>query len=212
MQWKPDPAGRDWVEKVTKVLELIIPQKWYQGLLRSILGENYEKIDIAYEELSTGKEPAFDKNTAFNKDFGTTTGTVADGKKAEDNENRSLNNKEQIENLNSKIYSVNLTATGITGECPLAIRYNSHQAQWQIDGGNGFTVAPNSGTFNQILPQEIRPLLRSGCELTNKSVSGDSEALNINIKADGRITWSKSSDAPTSYANGTVVTTSYFIK
>lgn len=104
MQWKPDPAGRDWVDKVTKVLELIVPQKWYQGLLRSIWGENYGKIDIAYEELSTGKEPAFNKNTAFNKDFGTTTGTVADGKKAEDNKNRSLNNKEQIENLAKLAY------------------------------------------------------------------------------------------------------------
>ncbi len=46
-----------------------------------------------------GKEDSFNKNTAFNKDFGTTAGTVADGEKVENNTNAISNNGEQIERL-----------------------------------------------------------------------------------------------------------------
>ena len=49
---------------------------------RVVVGETHsQKLDNPHQVTSTqvGAEPAFTKNTAFNKNFGTVTGTVADG-------------------------------------------------------------------------------------------------------------------------------------
>ena len=45
------------------------------------LKENTDKFDEEITKLKNGKENAFDKNTAFNKNFGTTADTVLEGNK-----------------------------------------------------------------------------------------------------------------------------------
>ena len=47
------------------------------------LKENTDKFDGEITKLKNGKENSFDKNTAFNKNFGTTKGTVLEGDKLE---------------------------------------------------------------------------------------------------------------------------------
>lgn len=52
------------------------------------LKENTDKFDEEITKLKNGKENAFDKNTAFNKNFGTTAGTVLEGNKLDEIDNK----------------------------------------------------------------------------------------------------------------------------
>ena len=52
------------------------------------LKENTDKFDEKITNLKNGKENAFNKNTAFNKNFGTTAGTVLEGNKLDEIDNK----------------------------------------------------------------------------------------------------------------------------
>ena len=52
------------------------------------LKENTDKFDEEITNLKNGKENAFDKNTAFNKNFGTTADTVLEGNKLDEIDNK----------------------------------------------------------------------------------------------------------------------------
>ena len=54
-----------------------------KAVVTKYLKENTDKFDGEIRKLKNGKENSFDKNTAFNKNFGTTEGTVLEGDKLE---------------------------------------------------------------------------------------------------------------------------------
>ena len=84
-KWIEDPQGRLEVEKVTEELKLPVWKANYKGKFREFWNECWEKIEDSFLKLkksNEGKEPAIeDKQTAFNKAFGTVEDTVLEGNK-----------------------------------------------------------------------------------------------------------------------------------
>ena len=84
-KWIEDPQGRLEVEKVTEELKLPVWKANYKGKFREFWNECWEKIEDGFFKLkksNEGKEPAIeDKQTAFNKAFGTVEDTVLEGNK-----------------------------------------------------------------------------------------------------------------------------------
>src|SRR5690606_14901185 len=72
---------------------------WHDG--------DFSSADIANWNTVTSKEPAFSKNSAFNKNFGATAGTVAQG-----NDTRILNGQRAWSNLSSSITDWNTAFSG----------------------------------------------------------------------------------------------------
>ena len=84
-KWIEDPQGRLEVEKVTEEIKLPVWKANYKGKFREFWNECWEKIEDSFLKLkksNEGKEPAIeDKQTAFNKAFGTVEDTVLEGNK-----------------------------------------------------------------------------------------------------------------------------------
>jgi len=84
-KWIEDPQGRLEVEKVTEEIKLPVWKANYKGKFREFWNECWEKIEDSFLKLkksNEGKEPAIeDKQTAFNKAFGTVEDTVLEGDK-----------------------------------------------------------------------------------------------------------------------------------
>ena len=84
-KWIEDPQGRLEVEKVTEEIKLPVWKANYKGKFREFWNECWEKIEDSFLKLkksNEGKEPAIeDKQTAFNKAFGTVEDTVLEGTK-----------------------------------------------------------------------------------------------------------------------------------
>nr|DAN32596.1 MAG TPA: putative tail fiber protein [Caudoviricetes sp.] len=59
-----------------------------EAAVTKYLKENTDKFDEKITNLKNGKENAFNKNTAFNKNFGTTAGTVLEGNKLDEIDNK----------------------------------------------------------------------------------------------------------------------------
>ena len=84
-KWIEDPQGRLEVEKVTEEIKLPVWKANYKGKFREFWNECWEKIEDSFLKLkksNEGKEPAIEeKQTAFNKAFGTVEDTVLEGNK-----------------------------------------------------------------------------------------------------------------------------------
>ena len=123
-----------------------------KAVVTKYLKENTDKFDGEITKLKNGKENSFEKNTAFNKNFGTTEGTVLEGDKLE-----LIMNK--FENLKRNSHQIMYAGgspvpVGTTGKLPNYVAYNNildYYFKIRFSGGVSFYIVLDNSTNTNIV-------------------------------------------------------------
>jgi hypothetical protein len=119
-------------------------------------------------------EPVFSKNTAFNKNFGTVAGTVAEG-----NDSRFADTR-----LPSVVAPVALAAVTASGQTVSIALDNERETSRRLDANTGFTFAFTNAAFGKFLTLTLRLTAVGTYTLTlpaNSSVEGSGPVSSTSI-------------------------------
>ena len=160
------------------------------------------------KDLADTKEPSFTKNTAFNKDFGTTAGTVAEG-----NDSRITDSfqksSDTLDDITTGSTNVHLTTT-------LKSNYDTAHTHSQITTGNPHSVTQgevglgnvnNTSDANKPISTATQTALDDKADKVSGAVNGNFAGLDTN----GNLTDSGSKSSDFESADATILKESEII-